>query len=94
MDSRQALEHVVSASGLTKAELSRRLGRSEGYVSSLFSMHRAPGSDLLASIAQACGYQLQLVGHGETITLGQEQDAGTAAINQGAGQDGDGQGGS
>lgn len=84
MDSRQALAHVVAKGGKSKAALSRELGRSEGFVSSLFSMHRAPGVDLMASIAKACGYDLQLVGHGETITLGDDGEGDGQARAQGA----------
>ncbi len=69
MDSKAALAHVVSCSGKSKAAISKELGKSDGYISSLFTMGRAPGTDVLASIAAACGYTLQLVGHGETLTL-------------------------
>ena len=69
MNSREALAHVVRASGKSKAAISRGIGKSSNYVSALFSMNRAPGTDLLAKIARECGYTLQLVGHGEVLSI-------------------------
>lgn len=76
MDSRGALAHIVAASGESKAAMSRRLGRSDNYISALFTMRRAPGTDLMAELARACGYRLQLVGHGETIDIDGRRGAG------------------
>lgn len=75
MNSREALAHVVRASGKSKAAISRGVGKSSNFVSALFSMKRAPGTDLLAEIAQECGYTLQLVGHGETLQIDGKADS-------------------
>ena len=70
MDSKQAFRVIVDASGKSRRALARELGRSEGFISSMLSGGRAPGSDLLAAIARACGYTLALVPHGSTLPSG------------------------
>ena len=69
MDSREALRHIVSKSGKSQRLISKELGHNDRYIATTLSGGRAPGTDVLATIAKACGYALQLVGHGETITL-------------------------
>lgn len=70
MDAKQALRSLVDNSGKSQRAISRELGKTDNYVSALFSMGRAPGSDLMAAIAQACGYTLALVPHGSTLPDG------------------------
>lgn len=76
MDSREALRHIVDKSGKSQRLISKELGHNDRYIATTLSGGRAPGTDVLATIAQACGYTLQLVGHGETLTLdGTKRDA-------------------
>lgn len=61
MDTIQAVRSMLRHSGKTQAELSAAVGKSPSYISATL----AQGSDLqggtLARIADACGYDLQLV---------------------------------
>ena len=77
MDGRQALRHMVKASGKPQRAISTDIGRSEGFVQSYLATGRVPSADLMATLAHACGYSLGLVGHGETLTIG-ETDTGDA----------------
>lgn len=70
MDAKQALRSLVDNSGKSQRAISRELGKTDNYVSALFSMGRAPGSDLMAAIAQACGYTLALVPHSSALPSG------------------------
>ena len=70
MDTKTAMHEMVVRSGLTHRQISARLGRHETYVSQ--TLRRVPGADTVASIAQACGYRLELVPvcGGESIPIG------------------------
>ena len=71
MDSKQAIRHMADKSGISRRGLSAALDRSDGYVQAYIYGSRAPGADVLARWAHACGYSLCLVGHGETLTIGE-----------------------
>lgn len=60
---------MVEASGLGGYGVSRAAGRAPSYVSVVLHRHGDVACSVLADIAAACGYTLQLVGHGETLTL-------------------------
>lgn len=72
--------HMVKASGKSQYQVSTDAGRAKAYVSVLKSGRVDPSSRVLADLAHACGYDLQLVGHGETLPLDgtSKPDAGTA----------------
>lgn len=61
MDSMDAMRALVAASGKPTRQLSEALGRSPNFFSACLSQGRHPGADLLAELAEACGYSLQLV---------------------------------
>lgn len=69
MDSHEAIEHMCTQTGRSKRALSLDMGRSEKFIQVYTSTSRRPSTDVLADIAHACGYRLQLVGHGETLEL-------------------------
>lgn len=69
MDATRAMRAMLRSSGLTSLEVSRRIGRKDNYMSSLLSRGSSPQADTLATIAEACGYKLCLVGEGRTIDL-------------------------
>lgn len=60
MDASQAMREMVEASGLTHRQLERRCNRYSGWVGQTLARPR-PGADLLAEIARACGWRLELV---------------------------------
>ena len=70
MDAKSAMRHIVKNSGKAKAAISRELGKSDNYINAMHVMQRSPGSDVLAAIAQACGYTLALVPHGSALPSG------------------------
>ena len=81
MDAAQALRSVVEASGLTHRQIEARAGRYGGWTGQTLARPK-PGADLLAEIAHACGYRLDLVpiDGGSTITIGDAcDDTGDAA---------------
>jgi hypothetical protein len=72
MDASQAMRAMIEACGLTHKQLEARTGRYGGWVGQTLARPR-PGADLLAEIARACGYRLELVpmdGAAESIAIG------------------------
>lgn len=79
MSPSDAVREMVRASGMSAYAASRKAGRASAYISVLLSRGVDPSSRVLADIAIACGYTLQLVGHGEVIELDGTHDATTDA---------------
>jgi hypothetical protein len=52
---------MLEASGLTSYRVSVVLGRHSSYVSTMLRRGSRPSGDLLARVAAACGYRLELV---------------------------------
>jgi len=75
----ETLQHMVIKSGMTAAEISRSLGRTSGYLATMLNDKRTPRLDLFVSIAQACGYTVQMHGHGETFFLADREFMGSNA---------------
>lgn len=69
MESLQALRHMVSMSGKSTMAISRDMGIAEKYVGMTISRKSVPKLDTFADIAEACGYEVQIVGHDETIVI-------------------------
>jgi len=72
MTASDAVREMLGASGLTTYRVSKALGRHSSYVSTMLRRGSCPSADLLAKIAGACGYSLQLVPleGGDTLTIG------------------------
>lgn len=73
-NSLSALREVIRDSGLSERELSRVLGKSEGYISSLVHQNRdtSPTVWRLATVCEALGYEIAMRpcdGKGETYIL-------------------------
>jgi hypothetical protein len=69
VDATDAVRHMVKRSGLGGYGVSRAAGRAQSYVSVLIRRDGDVASGVLADLAHACGYRLQLVGRGETIDI-------------------------
>lgn len=71
MDASQAMRAMVKSSGLTHKQIEARAGQYGGWVGQALARTR-PGADLLADVANACGYRLELVpmDGGESIAIG------------------------
>lgn len=64
-----AISAMVSGSGMSRRQVSLKMGRHENFITTKIQERGVPKMDTLAEIAAVCGYQLQLVGHGETIVI-------------------------
>lgn len=69
IDLQTAIRHMVASAGMSYAQVSRELNRNDRYLSIMLNDATTPRADLLARIAEVCGYSLQLVGHGETLEI-------------------------
>lgn len=65
----EAIRHMCDKAGKGTTIVSRDIGRGSSFVGSILSRGSVPKADTLAEIAEACGYELMLVGHGEQITI-------------------------
>ena len=71
MDTLQAVREMLAASGLTPYAAAVGMGRTPTYISGMLRRGSVPSADLLAKIAGACGYRLQLVPDdgGDVLTI-------------------------
>lgn len=74
MDTLQALRLMLDRSGATAYRVAVAIGRKPNYVSGMLRRGSVPSADLLARMAAACGYSLQLapLNGGETIDISGE----------------------
>lgn len=68
------ISYLVARSGLSKMEVSRRIGRGQSFLGNYTNANRGgkksiPSIALLASVAKVCGYEVHIIGHGEDITV-------------------------
>ena len=87
MEVADAMRKMVDESGLTRSQISARMGRYDSYISQLLTRPSVPGADTVAAVAHACGYRLALVpmDGGDTIPIGDastDSDASNATIAQ------------
>lgn len=75
IDVREALRGMVEGSGLSAYRLSRTMGRSKGYVSTMLSSGSVPGVDAFVRLAHACGYEVEVHGRGDSWRLSCEGPA-------------------
>ena len=61
---------MVSRSGLSMREVSRCIGRSDNYLSSMLRNGTVPSVGLLANIAHACGFSVTIEGRGVRYRIG------------------------
>ena len=73
MDASAAMREMVGAAALTHKQIELRANKYNGWVGQTLARPR-PGADLLADIARACGYRLDLVpiNGGDAITIGDD----------------------
>lgn len=62
-----AAQQMIQASGKTREMVSTELGIHKTSMSDMINKGHSPSISRLADIAQVCGYDLRLVGHGEVI---------------------------
>jgi hypothetical protein len=78
MEASMALRGMVEMSGLTHRQIETRAGRYGGWIGQSLARPR-PGADLVADVARACGYRLELVpmDGGAPIVIGDGMDEGS-----------------
>lgn len=69
MDTNSCVHHMLDKAGLSSNAACKSMGRANGYVDQSLKRKGGIGAPALAEIAQACGYELQLVGRGETLNI-------------------------
>ena len=69
MDARMAVTHVVAQSGKTAKDVSLEMGLTSNFITNTKARKSAPRLDTFARIAEVCGYEVVLRGHGEEITI-------------------------
>lgn len=75
-----AIRHMVAISHKTYAQVSRELGRARNFLNVMFRDATTPRLDLMAKIANACGYDLVLLGHGEGLEVTATPQLGGASV--------------
>ncbi|MDY4535629.1 hypothetical protein, partial [Tractidigestivibacter sp.] len=63
MDSTTAIKRMMEREGATPYRVAMDMHRAHSYVSGMIRRGSDPSTAVMADIAQACGYTLQLVGH-------------------------------
>jgi len=69
MESREVLRTMLDHSGKSRAEISRRIKRSDSYVGVLLARKTAPQIDNFVKVARECGYRVYVEGNGERIDI-------------------------
>jgi hypothetical protein len=69
-----AINSMIRGSGKSRRQVSLEMGREETYLNTIVRRKYRPRIDILVEIANVCGYELQLVGNGETIVIDNEPD--------------------
>ena len=65
----RALRHMFALVGMTYAQVSRAINRNARYIPNMLNNAVTPRADTMSKIANACGYKLVLVGHGEGLEI-------------------------
>lgn len=66
---RAVVGYMVNKTGLSKFELSKRLGKSATYINRYTTDGSIPSLNNLEIIAAECGYEIHLIGHDEDILV-------------------------
>lgn len=74
MKASEAIKTMLEESGLTGTEVSRRLGKTRKYMSTIVSTNRIPQLDTLAKMADSMGYQVVIRGHGSEYVIEPDSD--------------------
>lgn len=69
MDTNACVRHMLDKAGMSPYAASLAMGRAHSYMGQALKRKGGIGAPVLAEIAQACGYELLLVGRGETLHI-------------------------
>ena len=66
--------YMVNKSKLSAASIAALLGRGRYYIFTYTNKGHMPTVQNLVQIAEVCGYEVHIIGHGEDITVGLEDE--------------------
>lgn len=69
MDAVTAIQGMVEVSGKSQREVSQEIGKVPTFIGTTVYRRSSPRADTLARIAEACGFQLVLEGHGTRMVI-------------------------
>ena len=69
MDTNSCVRHMLDKSGMSPDAASQAMGRPSIYLEQALKRKGGIGAPALAEVAQSCGYELLLVGRGETLHI-------------------------
>ncbi len=69
-----AIQTMLAKSGKSANSVSLAMGKHRNYIATAIYKQSDPQADNLAKIAELCGYELILKGHGEEIAIDPSQD--------------------
>lgn len=69
MHALKAFNTMVAHSGRSKVEVSVLMGRNENYISHVTNRGGIPRTDIMAEVADVCGYDLALIKRDGTETI-------------------------
>lgn len=69
MKAMEAIRLMLDASGRSANSVSLSLGKHRNYLATATYKESSPRADNLAAIAEECGFELVLKGHGEEIRI-------------------------
>ena len=72
MNTRDAIAKMCEISGKSQRSVSSEIGKAPTFISSTLNKGSVPRIDTMAKIAEACGFELVLRGHGVTMDLGDD----------------------
>lgn len=64
-----AINQMARESGMTFKDISLKMGRSARYIDDIKHKGITSSASVMAEISKACGYDMRLVGHGQTIHI-------------------------
>lgn len=72
MNTRDAIERMCDLAGKSQRTISKEIGRNPTFLGTTLSKGSVPRVDTMAKIAETCGFELVLRGHGVVIELGDD----------------------
>lgn len=72
MNTRDAIERMCELGGKSQRTVSKEIGRNPTFLGTTLSKGSVPRVDTMAKVAEACGFELVLRGHGVVIELGDD----------------------
>ena len=69
MNSLELIRHMCEKCGMSMRAVSVKMGKAPTFLSSTLARGGGVGAETLSEVARACGYELHVSGHGETVAV-------------------------